>query len=56
LNLKSGTAVVQKKRSSQGKSGCHSNMKKEVWTIGHSTRSLTDFIDLLKSFSIKHLG
>ncbi len=26
---------------------------KEVWTIGHSTRSLDEFVDMLKSFQIE---
>ena len=30
-------------------------MEKEVWTVGHSTRTLNDFIDLLKSFGINQL-
>lgn len=29
--------------------------KKEIWTIGHSTRSLADFINILKSFGIEIL-
>lgn len=31
------------------------NAEKEVWTIGHSTRSLEDFIRILKSFNIEML-
>ncbi|MBX9850237.1 MAG: DUF488 domain-containing protein [Cytophagaceae bacterium] len=30
-------------------------MKKNIWTIGHSTRSIDDFIQLLKAFDIQHL-
>jgi uncharacterized protein (DUF488 family) len=29
--------------------------KKQVWTIGHSTRSIENFIELLKSFQITEL-
>jgi uncharacterized protein (DUF488 family) len=29
--------------------------KREIWTIGHSTRTLDAFIALLKSFGIQHL-
>lgn len=28
---------------------------KSIWTIGHSTRSLTAFISILQSFQIRHL-
>lgn len=31
------------------------NSEKEIWTIGHSTRSLDDFLALLKSFNIGQL-
>lgn len=31
-------------------------MKKKIWTIGHSTKSLEVFIQLLKSFDIKVLA
>src|SRR5688572_2836138 len=29
--------------------------EKRIWTIGHSTRAWSDFIDILKSFQIRHL-
>jgi uncharacterized protein (DUF488 family) len=29
--------------------------EKTIWTIGHSTRSADEFIDMLKAFSITHL-
>jgi uncharacterized protein (DUF488 family) len=28
---------------------------RDIWTIGHSTRTLEEFIALLRSFSIQHL-
>jgi uncharacterized protein (DUF488 family) len=31
------------------------NLEKRIWTIGHSTRIWSDFIDILKSFQIRHL-
>lgn len=31
-------------------------MKKEIFTIGHSTRSIRDFIDVLKDYKIKILA
>lgn len=31
------------------------SVKKEIWTIGHSNRSLAEFIDILRSFEIKIL-
>src|SRR5688572_14502546 len=32
------------------------NSNREIWTIGHSTRTSGDFIGLLKSFGIRHLA
>jgi uncharacterized protein (DUF488 family) len=29
--------------------------KKKIWTIGHSTRALDDFLNLLRTFNIGHL-
>jgi uncharacterized protein (DUF488 family) len=32
------------------------NMSKKIWTVGHSTRSWEEFVELLKSFAIEHLA